>query len=298
MQKDKFKSALHFHFVVIIFGFTAILGALISIDAMSLVWYRMGLASVVLGVYLAIRKVSFKLTKKHTVIMIMGGVLIALHWITFFHAVKLSNVSITLSIFASGAFFTSFLEPFFYRRKIIIYEVILGLLVIMGLAIALQTELDFKKGIIYAFLSIILSVFFTLINGKYIKQLDARVMSFYQLFIGWGLVSVLLGLSQQFNSSFFQLIPYDILWLTILAVVCTSYAFVVSIDVMRFLSPYSVMLGINMEPVYGICLAYFIFGAEEHMPFQFYLGTIIILVAVLLNGYFKLKSDKEIYSAT
>lgn len=293
MQKDKLKSTLHFHFIVFIFGFTAILGKLISIDALSLVWYRMSMASIVLGIVLWIKKASFRMTNKQLAVMGLCGLLIALHWICFFHAIKISNVSITLAILASGAFVTALVEPFFYKRKFILYEIILGFIVVMGLAIILDAEYAYVNGMIYAGLAMIFSVAFTLINGVVVHRSDARVMSFYQLGTGAIFTSLFLSVSHVFDVDFFSIKASDILWLVLLATICTAYAFVVSISVMRHLSPFSIMLGINMEPVYGILLAVLIFGDSERMDVSFYLGTILILISVMINGILKLKNPSK-----
>lgn len=293
MQKDKLKSTLHFHFIVFIFGFTAILGKLISIDALSLVWYRMSMASIILGIVLWIKKASFRMTNKQLGVMGLCGLLIALHWICFFHAIKISNVSITLAILASGAFVTALVEPFFYKRKFIIYEIVLGFMVVIGLAIILDAEYTYVNGMIYAGLAMIFSVAFTLINGVVVHRSDARVMSFYQLGTGAIFTSLFLSISQGFDVDFFSIKTSDILWLVLLATICTAYAFVVSISVMRHLSPFSIMLGINMEPVYGILLAVLIFGDSERMDVSFYLGTILILISVMINGILKLKNPSK-----
>ena len=293
MQKDKLFSTLHFHFIVVIFGFTAILGALISISAIPLVWYRMTMATIGLGLMLWLRKHNFRLDKTITWVAIACGLLIAFHWITFFGSVKVSNVSVTLSVLSSGAFLTSLLEPIFYKRKVIGYEVCFGLVVILGLVLVLGTETTNLKGFIYAVISTVLAVLFTLINGKYVPKTDPYVLSFYELFVGSVVVTLVLSFQGSFTSKFFAISSQDLLWLSILAFVCTSYAFVVSIVVMRHLTPYSIMLGINMEPVYGIALAYAIFGEKEVMHTGFYIGLTFILIAVLANGIYKLKSTKK-----
>jgi len=167
----------------------------------------------------------------------------------------------------------------------------LGLLVVFGLAIILDAEFSYINGIIYATLAMLFSVAFTLINGVAVKKSDPKVMSLYQLATGALFTTVFLGFSQGFDSDFFLLSSTDTLWLVILATVCTAYAFVVSIAVMRHLSPFSIMLGINMEPVYGILLAVLIFGDSERMHASFYIGTLLILIAVMVNGFLKLKKQ-------
>ncbi|MEC7063881.1 MAG: DMT family transporter [Bacteroidota bacterium] len=292
MQKSKFKSLLHYHFIVFIFGFTAILGALISLDATPLVWYRMVIGTLGLGIVLFILKQSFVVSRTIFFVAILSGIMISLHWITFFGAVKQSSVSLTLSVLSSGAFITSLLEPIFYRRKIILYEVLFGLLIIIGLILILNTQIDNLRGFVYAIISTFLAVGFTLINGKYVNKTNPYVLSFYELLVGCVVVSIVIIIGGGFSVEFFMISREDLIWIVILALICTSYAFVISIVVMRELSPYSIMLGINMEPVYGILLAIIIFGEKEKMSPTFYFGLFIILISVLLNGYLKIFKSK------
>ncbi len=294
MPNDRLTQTLHLHFIVIIFGFTAILGALISIEALPLVWYRMGLATVFVGLFALSFRKSLKVTLKQLLLFLGTGMLIALHWITFFHAIKVSSVSLTLSILSCGALLTAIFEPLFYKRKFIKYEFLFGVLVVLGLFIVLQTQWEYQEGILSAFCSIILSVIFTLINGKLVKEHSATKLSFYQLLGGTMLITVFLLLGQQFTPHFFQLSQNDWIWLLILALVCTAYAFIVSIRVMKIISPYSVMLAINMEPVYGIFLAALIFGENKTLSPAFYIGTALVVVSVVLNGVFKSKEDKRL----
>ena len=293
MPSDKFKSILHFHGIVFIFGFTAILGKLISIDAVSLVWYRMVLATVVLTLFVWVFKIPCRLPNKQLLIMMVCGVLIALHWVFFFHAVKVSNVSVTLSVMSAGALVTALIEPIVYKRSFDFYEIILGLVVVIALGMIMQTEYRFIDGMFFAFIAILLSVAFTLINGKVVHKSDARVMSVYQLGTGAICMSVILFFQGKFSVDFFLITQADLLWISILAIVCTAYAFVVSISVMRHLRPFSLMLAINMEPVYGILLGLLIFGSDEKMSLPFYIETLLILSSVLMNGYLKLKKEKS-----
>lgn len=289
MPSDKLKSKLHFHFIVFIFGFTAILGKLISIDAVSLVWYRMVLATAVVALFMGIRRISFALSTKQLYVMLICGVLIALHWVFFFHAVKVSNVSVTLSVMSAGALVTALVEPIFYKRSFVWYEFVLGLIVVVALGLIMQTEYHYIEGMMFAFIAILLSVAFTLINGKAIHKSDARVMSVYQLGAGAVCMSMILLMQGKLTVELFSISKTDILWISILVIVCTAYAFVVSIAVMRHLTPFSLMLAINMEPVYGILFGILIFGSDEKMGLTFYIGTLLILLSVLTNGFLKLK---------
>lgn len=293
MLNDKLKNYLHLHFIVFIWGFTAVLGALISIDALPLVWYRMLLASCFLGAYVLWKKGNFKVTLKTFIGFVGAGAVIALHWVTFFAAIKVSNVSVTLACISTGAFFTSILEPILYKRKIIGYEIFFGLLAVLGLYVIFSVEADYTLGIILALTSAFLSALFSVINGKFAKKYDAGIISVYELSAGVALISVYLLFSGSFTSEFFQLSISDILYLFILASFCTAYAFMSSVRVMRFLSPYTVMLTINLEPVYGVVLAYFVLGDSEKMSGQFYLGATIILATVIANGILKNRKKRK-----
>ena len=292
MQKNKFKSLIHFHFIVFIFGFTAILGSLISIDSLELVWYRMAIASIVLLIYAAVFKKQITVPKSLILKLLISGMIIALHWVTFFKAIKVSNVSTTLSILSLGAFLTSFLEPLFYGRKIILYEIIFGLIVIVGMSLIFNSQYHYLEGIIYALISVLLSVFFGLINGKLIKEASSLAISIYELLGGVLLISIILLFNDRVDSEFFDISKIDFYWLLILATVCTAYAFVISVDVLKHLSPYSLMISINMEPVYGIILAIIFLNESKDLSFNFYLGFILIFSSVILNGVFKLKNKK------
>lgn len=270
-----------------IWGFTAVLGALISIGATALVWYRMLIASLVIFVYIKIKGISLK-AKGKTVLELAGvGVLIALHWLTFFGAVKIANVSITLAMMSTGAFFTSILEPIFYKRKLIWYELVFGLLVIGGLYLIFEVETRYTEAIIVALISALLAALFTLFNGKYAKKHDSVMISFYELLTGALFITVFLAVTNRFDASFFQVQQTDWIYLIILATVCTAYAFIASVKVMKHLTPYTIMLTTNMEPVYGIILAFLILGDAEQMNTGFYFGAILILLTVILNGILK-----------
>lgn len=287
MLNDKLKNYLHLHFIVFIWGFTAVLGALISIDAIPLVWYRMGLAVFFVGIYLAWKRFDLRVPRRVMWTMILAGGAIALHWITFFMAIKVSNVSVTLATVSTGAFFTAILEPLWYRRKFIWYEMLFGVVVILGLAVIFRVETRYVNGILLALLSALLASVFSLINGKLAQQYRPSVVSLYELGSGVLFITVYLLFRGGFTPEFFKLSTNDWLLLLLLASVCTAYAFIVSVKVMKFISPYTVMLTINLEPVYGIILAFLILGADEKMSGGFYFGALLILGTVIANGVLK-----------
>ena len=177
------------------------------------------------------------------------------------------------------------------------YEIVFGLLVLIGLYFVIEsTEPNFiqksmnsnmsrtMQGVLLALTSAFLSAIFSIINGKFAQRIDATIVSFYELLGGVLFLSVFLLFTKQFSTSFFNITLSDFMWLGILASVCTAYAFIASVNVMKYISPYTVMLTINLEPVYGIALAVLIFEKNEQMSFSFYIGATIILITVILNG--------------
>ena len=293
MQNDKLLNYLHLHFIVFIWGFTAVLGALISLEAIPLVWYRMLLATLIIMVFLKIKKENLKFSIRTLAGFALAGIIIALHWLTFFGAIKASNVSVTLAVLSTGAFFASILEPLLYGRKIIIYEVFFGLIVVIGLYIIFDVEATYTLGIVLALVSAFLSALFSVINGKFILKNKASVISFYELMFGVLGISIYLAFSGSFTAEFFTLSTHDWIYLSILASACTAYAFIASIHVMKWISPYTVMLTINMEPIYGIILALIVLGDSENMSPQFYYGAAIILLTVIANGIIKIALERK-----
>jgi len=287
-SNQKIKNYLHLHFLVFIAGFTAVLGELISITAIPLVWYRMLIALVLMTIYVSVFKINIKANSKSIIRFSVAGIIIALHWITFFGAIDASNVSITLAMFSTGAFFASIIEPIIYKRGIIWYEILFGILVIIGVFVITQSEVKYLTGIILGIVSAFLSSLFAVLNGKFLEKHTATTITFYEFISGVLFVSLfILIFDEGFFADFFKLSNSDFTYLFILASVCTAYAFIASVYVMKYISPYSVVLAYNLEPVYGILLAVFLFPDTEKMDVNFYLGALIILISVLLNGIIK-----------
>jgi drug/metabolite transporter (DMT)-like permease len=292
MPSDNLKSYLQLHLIVFIWGFTAILGALITLDALPLVWFRMLFAVAFIAIYIYVKKLSLKVPLKILWQFLFSGLVIALHWFTFFHAIKISNISITLACLSTGALFASILEPILYGKKMVPYEVFFGLVVVAGLYIIFNVEGNYFWGMITALTSAFLSALFAVINSRLVKSYDATVISFYELSGGVLFFSLLLLFMGSFSVSFFQLSAKNLGYLLVLSSVCTAYAFIASTSVMKFLSPYTVMLTINLEPIYGIILAVLIFEDKEKMSFEFYIGAVIILLTVLLNAIIKSRKKR------
>lgn len=294
MQKIELKNYLHLHLIVFIWGFTAILGALISIDAIPLVWYRMLFAVFFVLIYMLLTKNTLKVAPKSLIKFFIGGVIIAVHWIAFFKAIKIANVSIALVAMSTGALFASIIEPFFFKRKLIFLELVFGFVVVAALYLIFNVEGQYTLGILYALFAAFLSALFSVLNGLYVRQHDAKTISFYQLLFGVLFITAYVWLTTGFDLKAYTLHGNDLFYLIILSSICTAYAFIASVKIMKFLTPYTVMLTINLEPVYGIILAVLIFGEKEKMSPQFYIGGIIIIITVIINGILKSKKKKVI----
>ncbi len=287
------RNYLHLHFIVILLGFTAILGALISLPSVSLVWYRMLLAFAGLWIYLKWKKIPLGLSGK-TLISLFGiGVVVALHWITFFHAVKVSNVSVTLGVFASATLFTSILEPWMQKRRVFWIEVLIGLVIMAGIYIIFQYEFRYIEGILYALLSAFLNGLFAVMNRNISNRHHPVVISFYEMAGGFIVISVFFLVTRQFDLQMFRMQGLDWMYLLILGLLCTSYAFTAIVHIMKTLSAYTVILAINLEPVYGILMARLFFPFTETMSAGFYLGTLIIMASVFSYPYLRRKYFKE-----
>jgi len=294
MRNDKLHSYLHLHLIVFIWGFTAILGKLLTIDAIPLVWYRMLLASIIIFVYVKFKKIPLGVTRRQVISYIFGGVVIAVHWVTFFYAIKISNISIALATMSTGAFFTIFIEALYKKKKIDVYELIFGVLAIIGLYIIYSSEISLQLGIFVALLSSFLSAVFSVFNADFVKEKSATVISFYEILFGVIAVTIfLISNGELLSSGFFILEPLDYIWLFVLSSVCTAYAFIVSVDLLKKLSAFTVMLTINLEAIYAIVLAIILFPDNEKMSFSFYLGAGLILLTVIVNGVLKTIKKKR-----
>tara|TARA_B100001996_G_scaffold227655_1_gene175350 strand:- start:359 stop:1237 length:879 start_codon:yes stop_codon:yes gene_type:complete len=292
MQRNNFKYYIHLHLLVFIAGFTAILGELISISSIPLVWHRMLIASLLTLIYLIISKNKLSIDFKTFLKFSLPGIIIALHWITFFEAIEQSNISITLAMFSTAAFFTSFIEPLIFRRRIIYYEIIMGLLVITGVYLITMAEISYLNGIILGVLSALFSSLFSVFNGKLVKKYSPVIISFYEFLSGVVFITLYLIITKSFSSIYIEgIFNLDYLYLFILGSVCTAYAFIAAVDLMKYLTPFTVVLTYNLEPVYGILLAILLFPDQEKMSFMFYVGAILILATIIINSIIKNRSN-------
>ena len=287
MKKDLLKNNLLLHLVVIILGFTAILGKLILLPAVELVWYRMMIAFISLIIIILIFKQPIRLPIKNIMHLSLIGVIIAAHWICFFQAIKVSNVSVTLGCLSVTTLFTSFLEPLINRKKISLLEVIIGIIIILGIYIIFRFETRYVAGIILTIVCAFLASLFSVLNKKISLHYEPNVTTFYEMLSGFVVISLYVLIAQ--GAQAFSNTPTlnDLIYLLILGIICTAFAFSATVKIMQKLSAYQVVLAINLEPVYGIIAAYFIFGESEHMTTEFYIGASIILLSVVLYTFIK-----------
>jgi drug/metabolite transporter (DMT)-like permease len=281
---NEVKNYVQLHFVVMIWGLTAILGLLIKVSALAVVFYRTLFATLILLVLLYFWKLSFKISFKDLLKILSVGLIIGLHWILFFAAARISTASVCLVGIATCSFWTSLIEPLMSSRKIKIYELALGIMVVIGLYIILRVEFQYVEGLILAISSAILASVFTVLNGKLTHKYNHFVITFYEM-MGAFLASVLIIPLYlfYFDTEVMNFIPdqWDWVYLLLLAGICTVLAFSLSVKIQKVLSAFVVNLTVNMEPIYGIILAFVIFGEEEKISPGFYIGTGIILLSVL-----------------
>lgn len=245
--------------------------------------------------FVRITKKNLKVSRGTFFGFAIAGVIIALHWVTFFESIKQANISIALSMFSSGAFFASFIEPIFFKRRVKTYEILFGLFVICGVFLITQSELRYLNGILLGLASAFFSTLFAVINGRFIKKHKASVISFYEFLSGVFFLSVFIVAQYRgISADFFNLEKTDWIYLFILASICTTYAFIASVDVMRHISPYTVILSYNLEPVYGIILAIVLFPEKEKMSTEFYIGALIILSVVIGDAFIKQKRARRL----
>lgn len=286
-------SLFRLHFIVFLWGFTAILGKLITANAQILVFYRMLFASVFLYLFIRlIKKQSLQVPKKLLLQLVGIGGFMAMHWLAFFHSIKVSNVSIALSCLALSTLFASFLEPLVFRRKVDFSEVVIGIIIVTCIAVIFNIEFQYKEGIFYGILAALFGTVFSVFNGKLYGRTSSGNIIFYEIFGGWLIITLFYLATGQFTT--FNEISYrDLALVTLLAGVFTAYPMLESVSLMKYISPFTLILTVNLEPVYGIILAFFIFGESEQMSMVFYIASLVMILAIVVNGILKSKKAKK-----
>ncbi len=283
------RAYLELHFAVFLFGFTAILGGFIQLPALILVWWRLLIACVTIMLYGNIFHKIHKIPRPILYQLVGTGFIIALHWVAFFGAVKLANASVALVTFATTSLIASFIEPLMMRQRIKGYEVLLGILIVPAMALivgGLPTGMGL--GFAVGLLSALLAVIFSVLNKKNVTQADPLSIMFLNLSGGWLLLSFLMPFYWVFDSSA-PFIPSlsDVLYLLVLALLCTNLGYLLSVRSLRYLSAFASNLTINLEAVYGIILAWLILKEDKQLTPSFYIGASLIIVSVMSYPFLK-----------
>ena len=275
------------HLMVVILGLTGVFGKLISLSAIHLVWYRMGIAFISLAIFLAFKKQLFSVSKKDFIGLLGVGALVTFHWLCFFESIKVSTVSVAVVCLATSSLFSALIEPFFFKRKFLFYEVIMGVLVVLALAFIMGTETKYFWGYFYGIMAALLATLFTLFNAKYINKVGAAKITMIEMLSGVIIISCILFFQQDYTVFTTKISVIDLTYLILLGTICTAMVFVWLTEIMRHITPYSLIMAINLEPVYSIIFALIIFGDNELMSSSFYFGSCVIIGIVFLDGYLK-----------
>ena len=283
--------------MVIFLGFTGVLGKLITLETPHLVWHRMFIAFITLFLFLLFKKQIQTINRKDILPLFLIGAIVALHWFFFFGAIKVSNISVAVICMATGSLFSAFLEPLFFKRKLLKYELIFGILVLIVLTFMLyekpeNDDINYVLGYIFGIISAFLGTLFTMFNGKYINKIDAAKITMLEMLGGVIVISLYFIFIGDFSVFTTMLSSDDIIYLTLLGTVCTAGMFVWMTEIMRHITPYALVMALNLEPIYSIIIGLIIFSDSEKMNLSFYIGSVIILSIVFLDGYIKNKNKK------
>jgi drug/metabolite transporter (DMT)-like permease len=289
---------LKLHFIVFLWGSTAVIGKLISIPAVEMIFYRMLLASLGMIALMLIKKESFLIPTKDIIKLLLVGILVSTHWIAFFGSGQVSTASVSLVGFATASLWTAIIEPLSNRKKIQPLEIGLGFFVIAGLYIIFSFDFDFFLGLGLGILSGLLLAIFAVINSHLVRRIPSTTITMYEMLGGFLFTSAVLPIYKIYwaKGGELQLSPTQMDWLyiSILAIVCSVYAYSLSVELMKKISVFTIQLALNLEPVYGIIMAVILLNEGKYLNTPFYIGTTIILLAVLLYPYLKnrfVKSD-------
>lgn len=289
------KALFQMHLAVLLWGFTAVLGRAIDLTAPVLVWYRMLMTAVFVLVIIYFRKSWVPVPKRDKLKLTYIGCLMALHWVAFYGSVKYANASVALVCMSTAGIFTSLLDPFVNNTKHNAPELLIGLLGIIGVYLIYQFQQIYAMGVLFGVIAAILSAWFTVLNKKIANDYPARVMVFYEMGTGWLLLTLLIPFQILYSPTPVKLLPqdFDWLWLIILSLCCTVWAQSLALNALKHISAFTSSLSVNLEPVYGIILAFIVYQEYEMLSTQFYFGMALILVSVVLQMLRVLRPSKQ-----
>lgn len=258
-----------------------------------MVWYRVLIAAIVVFIYMKFKKINLNVSKKELLTLLGIGAIVGVHWFTFYLSIKLSNISIALSTLSIGALFSSILEPIFFKRKINILEVLLSIIVSACVIVIFNATPEYKLGIFIGVICSLLSALFAVLNSKYTKSIKPTKVTLYEMIGGVIMLSLVMVIFQPEGIAEVVSISWvNFGWLLLLGVVFTALAQIESVALLKHVSSFTLMLNVNLEPVYGIILASLIFGDSEHMTPVFYIATAVMVLSILVNGILKVKFFK------
>jgi len=287
------KHILLLHLLVFIWGFSPVLGRFITANTWQLVWFRILITVFVMYFYLLFTKHNFLITRSDLIKLFGTGLIIMVHWLAFYGAIKVSNISVTMVAFSTGTLFSSFIEPFFLKRKVRAYEVLIGMIIIGAIALIFSIETQYWLGILLGMLAAFTSALFSVFNSLFVKRLRSGIISFYELSAALLGLTVFIVLNGDMSASFFVLDQDSIVGLILLSLVCTVFPFISSVNLSRYISPYTIVLTVNLETVYGIIWAILFYNENKEVQPSFYLGVGIILAAIFLNTYLRKLQEKK-----
>ncbi|MDX1956585.1 MAG: DMT family transporter [Chitinophagaceae bacterium] len=278
------KAFLYLHISVFLAGFTGIIGKYITLNEAMLVWYRLLISAVTMWVLFSLRGRIRKIPVRDIAGLFGIGLLAALHWVSFFGSIKYANVSVALVCFSSVGFFTAILEPILYRKRIDPFDLFLGLLVMLGIFIIFHFDTRYATGIILGVISALLLAFVMIFIRQFAARINTETLLTWQLSGGFLSLSALLPLYLYFFPTT-QFLPTtnDWIWLLILSWFCSVIAFQLTTAALRKLSAFTVNLSFNLEPVYGILLAFILFRENKDLNQGFFIGLFLIILSVVLQ---------------
>ena len=285
------RSLLLLHGVVVIFGFTGILGKLITVAAEPLVFWRVSLGGLTTALYLAVRR-KWRVWAWQAVVRAAGvGCLVAAHWVTFFASIKASSVGLALTMLATAPLFVGIVEPLVFRRSVAVRELAVAGAVFVGIALVFRAESDQTLGMALGLFSALLAAVFSTLNGVLVQRHEPVALSAVELLsasvamFGW------LALRGHVGPELVQMSMADWGWIAVLAVVATSFAFMVSIHVLKDLTPFESAMAINLEPIYAIVLAWWLF--DERFDVGFYVGASVVIGAIFTDTWLRARARKK-----
>jgi drug/metabolite transporter (DMT)-like permease len=289
------KAYLQMHLAILLWGFTAIFGKLIQLDEGLLVWYRMLISSLSMLVYLLFTgKLKFNSYKELAGVAGIGAI-ITLHWITFYGAIKASNVSVAISCFSSVALFTALLDPLLGKKLPRKNEIVTALFVIAGIYLIFRVQELYLKGIVLSLISALLAALFTILNKRISLKYEPALLTFLELGTGFLILTMLLPAWFMVNDSAFALPSQsDFIYLLLLSILCTTFAFTLSLFALKKLDSFTMSLSVNLEPLYSIILAIIIFQENESLNGWFYAGSLLIFSTVMIHGFIAYRNRKRL----